>query len=389
MKKRNRLWILFLLVIAASPLQAEESVPPEQEDVEEEGIIEEIKLFSKALGVIEEAYPGEVDQRQLLYEAVEGMLESLDRYSEFIGPDKFEILQIHMKGEYAGIGTVLEIMGEFPGIRLVNPDSAAFKAGLRPGDRFLKINGESARGMDLPQAAKRLRGEEGSVLNLTMERPSEKRTFDVEIKREKVTIESVKDIRMVGRAIGYMWIQSWQENTSEQVQSGIENLMQQGMQALILDLRQNDGGLLDEAVELSERFLPADAKIVSVDSKIEEQRKEYNSTGAHTIPRFPMLILVNENSASASEIFSAAMQDHERARIIGNQTFGKASVQSVIPLDDQSAMKLTTARYLSPAGRDLNAVGIEPDMVVENGPEGSPNADRQIVKALELFKEYM
>ena len=395
-KMSIRIFLIVLGVITPSlfplvpSLQAEVLENGEANPEEEEAdIIEELKLFSKALAVIQEAYPEDVNQRQLLYKAVDGMLKSLDKFSEFIEPERYELLQIHMRGEYAGIGATLQLIDNFPAIKDLRPDSAAIKAGLLPEDKIIKINGDTTLGFSLVDAAKLLRGEEETALVLTIQRDRTHETFDVKIVREIVEIESVKDARLVGKSIGYFWIESWQDKTAEQVDKAIESLKKQGMRALIIDLRQNDGGLLPQAVALSERFLEKDKKIVSVDSKIEEQRKEYISTGKNHIGNYPLVILVNQISASASEIFTACMQDHHRGTVIGHQTYGKASVQSVVPLDEKSAMKLTTARYLSPLGRDINHIGLVPDEVVENGPAGGPNTDRQILKALEILREYM
>ncbi len=374
----------FPAAAAASHDKAAETLTEEEAD-----FLEEIKLFSKAIGVIEEAYPGEVNRRQLLYEAVKGMLDSLDKYSEFIDPERYELLKIQMKGEYAGIGAILKLVEDYPAVESLKPGSPAEKAGLMPDDVILKINEEDTKGMSLAAAAKLLRGEEETALLLTVRRPPSGEIKEIKIVREKMEVEAIQDVRLVGRAIGYFWLKSWQDNTAEQVDKALENLKGQGMQALIIDLRHNDGGILPSATALAERFLPGGQKVVSVDSKIEEQRKEYVTGREHYFGDLPLVILVNEISASASEIFTAAMQDYHRATVIGIQTYGKASVQSVIPLDEQSAMKLTTARYLSPLGRDINNIGVVPDAVVENGPAGSPNADRQIVKALEILKDYM
>ncbi|MCB9800241.1 MAG: S41 family peptidase [Candidatus Omnitrophica bacterium] len=377
------LLLLFCLSVPVSVGKAAPAAP------EGPGFIEELKLFSKALGVIEEAYVNPVDARQMLYEAVKGMLSSLDKHSEFIDPQKFEILQIHIRGEYAGIGIMMEIVNEFPGVKGVKPGSPAARADVRPGDFILKIDGESVKGWALPDVASKLRGEAGQPITLTVNRVMEHKIFDIEIIRENIEIESVQDVRMVGRQVGYFRIANWQERTPGQIDKALSDLSGQGMKALIIDLRDNDGGLLPSAVALSERFLEAGKKIVSVASKVEEQRKEYVSSGEFTLKEIPKLfILVNEKSASASEIFSAAMQDYGLGTLVGVQTYGKASVQSVIPLDDRSAMKLTTASYRSPQGRDINHVGLTPDVIVEKDSD-SDGPDWQILKVFDLLKEYM
>ena len=357
---------------------------------ESDKIVEDIKLFARALSVIDEAYVENVQMREMLYAAVKGMMESLgDRYSEFIDPERYKLLQIHLKGEYAGIGVILEMFGDIPGIKAVNPDSAAARAGLEALDKILKIDGSATSGVPIADIAAKLRGEADTPVMMTIQRDRIQKIFDVKVIRQKIEIESVKDARIVGKAVGYFRLNTWQDHTVEQVDKAIKDLRKKKMKALIIDLRDNDGGLLPQAVGLAERFLPKGAEIVSVDSKVSEQKKEYVSSGRYTLKKIPLVVLVNHKSASASEIFSAAMQDNKRATVVGTQTFGKASVQSVVPLDDQSAMKLTTARYRSPLGRDINHLGITPDAVVENGPPGAPNADRQIVKALEILKDYV
>lgn len=382
------LGIVVLLFPGAVPVpqqgpSAESSTRPD------EGILAELKLFSRALGAIEEAFVNDVSPRQLLYSAVQGMLAGLgDRYTEFIDPKRYALLQIQLKGEYAGIGALLEIVDGFPAIRSVRPDSAAQKAGLMAGDKMIRINQVSTQGVPLTEIGPQLRGDAGTSLVLTIQR-LDGRIFDVEVVRETVQIEAVKDVRMIGKQTGYLWIQQWQEKTLDQVEEAVGNLRTQGMKALIIDVRNNDGGLLPMAVGLSKKFLEEGRTIVSVSSKLKEQRKDYISDGGeHIYSDLKLVILVNGKSASASEVFSAAMQDNQRAVLVGVQTFGKASVQSLVPLDEDSAMKLTTARYKSPNGRVIDHVGITPDYVVENVPEGL-GPDRQVLKAIELVRDYM
>ena len=351
----------------------------------EKDILEELKLFSKALGVVANAYVGDVQPRDLLYKAVRGMLSNLDPYTEFIDKDRYELLTISMKGEYAGIGVKLQVIEDYPSIAEIQPGSAAEKAGLQLQDKIIKIDGVPMQGKAVTEVAKLLRGEAETPLLLSLMRAQA--MLEVKIVRQKIEIESVKDVRMIGRALGYLRIIDFQEKTPDQAGKAIRDLRKRGMEALIIDLRFNDGGLLQKAVELAEMFLPEGKKIISVSSKIIEQRKEHVSKNRKPEPDYPIVILVNQISASASEIFTAAMQDNGRARIIGTKTFGKASVQSVVPLDDFSAMKLTTARYISPKGRVIDHVGVEPDEVVTNLESGQ-DADRQTLRALEIFKQY-
>lgn len=382
---KKTIFFVFAFVVLASSLFltfAQEGPP--------ENIIEELKLFSKALGVIQYAYVKEVNVRDLFYEAVKGMVSALkDPYSQFIDPKQYELLKIIVTGEYAGLGLGLEIRDQYPAIVSIKPGSNAEKAGLQINDKILKVDGKDMKSKVISEVAALLRGEADVEVTLTIRRDKPKKTFDVKIKREKIELEAVHDVRVVGKAIGYMQIAHFQGNTMEQVDKAIATLRQNGMKALIIDLRGNDGGVLPSAVELAERFLPKGKRIVSVESKVPEQRKEINSTGEKVIGDEPLVVLVDHGSASASEIFAAAMQDHHRATIIGVKTFGKASVQSVIPLDERSAMKLTTARYISPNGRMIDGVGIVPDEVIEDGGvAGTAGSQQQIKKALDVLKQY-
>ncbi len=349
--------------------------------------LEELKLFSKAMTVIQQGYVLEVKPREMLYQAVKGMLSSLDRYCEFFEPEKYKLVEMHIKGEYAGIGAILQVVDDYPAIRLIQPGSAAEKAGLQIQDKILKIDGALMLKKPIPDVATLLRGDADTNVTLHIWRESVKQEMDVVVKREKIEIQSVSDVRMVGKSLGYFRIDSFQGTTIKQVDKALKELGEKGMKALIIDLRNNDGGLMPQAVALAERFLPKGKKIVSVDSKIPEQKKDYFSSGKKTVPDYQLIILVNQVSASASEIFSACMQDHKRATIVGVKTYGKASVQSLVPLDDFTAMKLTTAHYLSPLGRQINGVGLMPDEVVESGSAGGP--DQQVIKALALLKDYM
>jgi carboxyl-terminal processing protease len=382
MLRRNKILIfaaIVLAVVGTHPVFAQQVKGVED-------IMAELQLFSKTLGAILEGYVDDVKPRQMFYEAVRGMMKSLDPYSEFIDPEKFELMQIGLKGEYAGIGTWIKSEDGFILIEKINEGSAADKAGLLVNDKILKIDGVEIKGKEVAEVGKMLRGEAAAPVKLQIGRL--KKVFDVTINREIVQIEAVKDVRIVGRAIGYMEITDFQEKTDEQAAKALEKLEKDGMKALIIDLRGNPGGLFPQAIGLAQKFLPKGTKLVSVNSKLDVQRQDYSVTSDEKRYEIPMIILVNEMSASASEVFSACMQDHKRATIVGKKTYGKASVQSLVPLDDKAAMKLTTARYVSPNGRKIDGVGIEPDVVVDDGTPDNPQAQNQIKAALEIFKEY-
>lgn len=366
------LWIL----AAAAPEKTQQAAD----------IIEELKLFAKTVGAIHEAYVGDTQPRQLYYEAVKGMLASLgDKYSQFFDPATYELVKMHIRGEYAGIGAMMDIKDGYPYVKAVNPDSPAARSGLLPMDKLLKIDGASMEKKELPEVAKLLRGEADTDVRLTILRPPGKE-MEIIIKREKISIESVKDVRIVVDGIGYLRIQGFQDNTPAQVGAALETLSKKGMKSLIIDLRGNDGGLLPSAVGLSSYFLPKGKKVVSVKSKIKEQQKDYfTEKPGKLYEKLRLVILVNGQSASASEIFSACMQDYKRAVIVGTKTFGKASVQSVVPLDDTTAMKFTTARYMSPNGRMIDGIGLEPDEKVDAPAENG--IDPQLVHALSILNK--
>lgn len=352
-------------------------------------LIEELKLFSKAIGVICEAYPEDVKPRNLLYEAAKGMLSSLDKYSQFVDPELYKLVQIHMKGEYAGIGAILQMVDGKIGIRGLEPGKPAEMAGLHVGDIILKIDGVSIEKKQVADVSALLRGEADTPVVVTILRGPPAQVLDITIQRKIIEIKAVQDSRMVGKSLAYFRLSAWQEHTTTQTEKTLDDLTKQGMKALIVDLRNNDGGLLTQAVSLAEKFLEKDKKIVSVLSKIAEQRKEYFNSQKGKYLKLPMVILVNDKSASASEVFTGALQDHKRATIVGVQTFGKGSVQSMIPFDDVSALKLTTAKYVTPSGKVIDKVGLTPDKVVPNDPEGTPGNDRQILEAIAIFKEFM
>ncbi len=387
MKNKKIIWIVLLLGFLWFPLGRFMLAAPGDEP--DTGIVPELKLFSKALGVILEGYVSDLKPRELLYQAVRGMLSTLDPYSQFINQEQYPLLKIDMNGEYSGIGAILEIVEEFVAIKEIQHGTAAEVAGLLIHDKILKVDGVSVKKKTIPEVASLLRGEENTKVVLTVQREPGKKILDFTVIRKKIEISAVNDVRIVGKAIGYMRIDNWQEHTVGQADIAIAKLTKNGMKALVIDLRNNEGGLMASAIALAERFLPKDKKLISVDSKIDVQKKQFYSPGEKTIPDCRLVVLVNERSASASEIFSASIQDNGRGTILGVKTFGKASVQSVIPFDEHTAIKLTTARYVSPNGRVIDGIGIQPDVVVEYGKSGDSSEDQQIRKALDLLKEYM
>lgn len=384
--RKVRYFVLIGLLLGILPLPF---LNAEQAGGEGAPLIEELKLFSKALGAVYEAFPGNLQPRALLYQAVKGMVGSLDKYSEFIEPERYQLIQIAMRGEYAGIGAILKMVGNKIAVRAVEPGKPAEKAGLLAEDIILKINDVIIENKTIAEVASMLRGDEKTSVVLKIMRGPAGEIFDIKIQRQKIEIQATQDSHMIGKSVGYFKVIAWQDNTVSQAEKVLKELKRKGMKALIIDLRDNDGGSLSQAVGLAGHFLPKDKKVVSVHSKIAEQRKEYFASGGKEYLEMPLVVLVNAKTASASEIFSAALQDYRRATIVGVRTFGKCSVQSVIPFDDVSGIKLTTARYLPPDGRVLDGVGLVPDQVVENGPAaGASGEDAQLQAAVALLIKF-
>ncbi len=375
-----------------------------QQSSNQEALYNEVELLAEAITIIQSDYVTEVEPKRLIYGALKGLVESLDRHSQFLEPSAYTEMQVETKGEFGGVG--LEITISKDGlITVVTPidDTPAFGAGLKPNDKIVKIDGQSTRGTSLHDAVKHLRGRPGSKVNLTILRESENRVFDVSLARAVVKIRSVKDARMVADKIGYIRISEFQDNTPKDLKKALETLEEVSLDGLILDLRNNPGGLLDVAVDVSEAFLPKGKLVVSTKGRVKNQNLEFLSKADHPHLGYPMVILVNDGSASASEIVAGALRDHQRAILMGTKTFGKGSVQTVIPMKDGSALRLTTSTYYTPSGRSIHGEGLQPDVVVTEEPpepaskvkppvplpeevEPKPITDSAILRAIDLLK---
>jgi carboxyl-terminal processing protease len=349
----------------------------------------ELQLFAKSLSAITEGYVEPREARDLFYEAITGMLASLDKYSSFVDRRGYELMQIDITGEYGGIGAELLTEDGLPAIKTIYPDGSADKAGLRPHDKILKVDHEDVTHLALPDIAAKIRGELGTEVSLTIRRDVTQETFDITLTRETIEVAAVRDTRIAGRAVGYMRVVNFQENTLEQFDRALDSFVKKKIEALIIDLRNNGGGILPAGIGMAERFIPKGKKIVSVESRVSVQQQEHFSEPTKPLVPIEVVVLVNEGSASASEVFSAAMQHHGKATVVGSKTYGKASVQSVIPLDEVTGMKLTTARYVTPSGAIIDKVGITPDVIVDIDFDQKPVRDVQLEKALELLKQYM
>lgn len=324
---------------------------------------DELRVFSEALSIVRKNYVEDTKPKDLVYGAIKGMLGSLDPHSAFMTPDQFKEMQVDTKGEFGGLGIQIGIKDGMLTVIAPIEDTPAYKAGIKAGDKIIKINNEFTKDMSLHDAVSKMRGAPSSSVKVTIVREGWKETKDFTIVREIIKIKSVKS-KLIEDSIGYVKINQFQEQTSSDLSSAIEKLSQQNITALILDLRNNPGGLLNSAVDVSSQFLLSGKLVVFIKDR-KGEKIEYRSSTNKLNPTIPMVVLVNQGSASASEIVAGALKDWNRAVIIGTQTFGKGSVQSVVPLGDGSALRLTTARYYTPKGVSIQTTGIAPDIMVK------------------------
>jgi carboxyl-terminal processing protease len=327
----------------------------------------QVELFSDALAIIQEDYVDEPKPKDLIYGALKGMLAGLDAHSQFLDPDTYNELKVDTQGKFGGIG--IEITTKDGLLTVITPieDTPAWKAGIKSGDRIVKIENELTRDMTLTDAVKKMRGKPGEAVNLTILRESEKKLLEFKIIRDTIKIKDIKDARILEDGIGYIRLVEFRENTPQDMSLTLDKLKKDGMNALILDLRNNPGGLLTVAAEVSEKFMEKGKVIVYTKGRKEEQNLEFISRCNQPILDIPMVILINGGSASGSEIVAGALQDYKRAIILGVKSFGKGSVQTVVPLSDGSALRLTTSKYFTPLGKEIHGKGVTPDIVVEEG----------------------
>ena len=331
-----------------------------------------LEVFADVLSIIQKNYVEEIDTQQVIEGAIRGMLATLDPHSSYMKPDDFKELQVETKGSFSGIG--IEITMKDNILTVVSPieDTPAFKQGLQAGDKIVKIEDEPTNDMSLMEAVKRLRGPKGSKVTISIHREGWTKLKEVTIIRDVIPIHSVRS-KTLEPGYGYARITSFQSKTAKDLKKALEDLADENkLEGLILDLRNNPGGLLDQAVQVSDLFIN-EGVIVSTEGRIKEQNMvfEAHPDKSHHYD-FPMVVLVNEGSASASEIVAGALKDHKRALILGAQTFGKGSVQTIIPMADGAGLRLTTARYFTPNGTSIQATGITPDILV---PTVLPDAD--------------
>ena len=342
--------------------------------------VEELRSFTEVFGAIKQNYVEPVEDKKLITEAINGMLAGLDPHSAYLDAESYKELQVGTQGKFGGLG--IEVGMEDGLVKVISPieDTPAYRAGVKPGDLIIKLDDAQVKGMTLNDAVKKMRGKPNTQITLTIVRKGEPHPLVLTLTRAEIQVQSVKS-KLVEPGYGWVRISQFQEKSADDLARHITNLYKQGaLKGLVLDLRNDPGGLLYGAVAISAAFLPSKALVVSTDGRTEDAKKKFYATnedylrGAKddmlknlppAVKTVPLVVLVNAGSASASEIVAGALQDHKRATVIGTQTFGKGSVQTIMPLGNNTAIKLTTARYYTPSGRSIQAKGITPDVIVE------------------------
>jgi carboxyl-terminal processing protease len=361
--------ILMLGVFVGVGITLERAVQAERETAKQAAQplpIDELRTFTEVFSRIKSDYVEPVEDKKLLRDAIQGMLSGLDPHSSFLDPEGFKEMRVGTEGEFGGLG--IEVTMEDGFVKVVSPieDTPAARAGLKTGDLIIRLDSKAVKGMTLNEAVKMMRGKPGSDITLTVVREGQPKPLPFTLTRAVIKIQSVKQ-RMLEDGFGYVRITQFQANTADTLKESLNKLKQQhkgNLKGLVLDLRNNPGGVLNAAVAVSDAFLTS-GLIVYTEGRVADSELKFSATPADLINGAPMVVLVNGGSASASEIVAGALQDHKRAVIMGTKTFGKGSVQTILPMTGGSALKITTARYYTPSGRSIQATGILPDVITE------------------------
>lgn len=397
MKTRKIVFVLITLVMVSFFFRAEISFAKEKNK-----LLRELDIFAESLAIIEKKYVEPEPPEDLIYGAMGGLLAGLDSYSQFLTPDDYKNLIVETEGKFGGLGIEITIRDGV--LTIISPieDTPAWEAGIEPGDLIVKIEGELTKGITLNEAVKKLRGRPQTDVNLTIFREKDGKIKDIKITRAIIKIQDIKRALFLEEGVGYVKIGEFRESTSRDLGKALIKLKKEGLKALIIDVRNNPGGLLSSAIDVTSRFLKDGDVVVSTKSRSEPERT-YKSVflGSKYID-VPMVVLINKGSASGSEIVAAALRENKRAILLGETTFGKGSVQTIIPLSDGAALRLTTSKYYTPAGISIHEKGVEPDITVSKKAPTEENKDvfeeikaredfdyrkdYQIVRALDLIK---
>ena len=354
---------------------------------EETNIYKKIDLFSEVLEKINNEYVDEINQSDVMDDAINGVLQSLDPYSAYLSPENLENMKIETSGKFGGLG--IEVGMEAGVVKVISPidDSPASIAGVKAGDYIVKINDVQVQGKTLSEAVELMRGPVGSSIQITVRRVGVKKAIIFNITREIIKITSVKS-EIISNNIGYLKLTAFNENSSDQIKKKIKDLKKKNIKSVILDLRNNPGGLLSQAIKITDYFLD-NGEIVSTKGRRDSENRRWFATEGDMIDGIPLLVLINYGSASASEIVAGALKDHKRAILVGENSYGKGSVQSIIPLKNNGAIRLTISKYYLPSGKSISEVGVTPDiMILESEDDFKANTDKdnQLNFAVKLLK---
>ncbi len=352
---------------------------------------EYIGQLTDVMSIIKKSYVEEVDTKKLIQGAINGMLTALDPHSSFMPPDSFKDLKIETQGSFGGLG--IEISMKDGVLTVISPieDTPAMRAGIKSGDQIIRIDDKFTKDLTINDAVKRMRGVKGTKVILTIMRDGFDRPKEFSLIRDVIQVKSVK-FRMLDNGYGYLRIAQFQERTDDDMVKALKTMVSENsgkqLSGLVIDLRNDPGGLLDQAVRVSDHFIPSGKMIVYTEGRDKDAKMEFKASSRSKEPNYPIVVLINSGSASASEIVAGALQDHKRAIIMGVQSFGKGSVQTIIPLSDDSGLRLTTARYFTPSGRSIQAKGITPDITVEQVEVGKTQREGMVIREKDLDNHF-
>ena len=381
----KKLLFMILLVFITSKLTLANTEEEKDVDVLP---LNEIRTFTEIFSKIKNDYVENINDKKLLENAIRGMLQGLDPHSAYLDKEAYRELQEGASGKFGGLG--IEVGYEDGFVKVISPidDTPAQRAGVKAGDLIIKLDGKSVKGISLMEAVKMMRGKPGSEIVLTILREGEEKPFNLPVVRDVITVKNIKS-ETIEPGFMYIRISNFQIHTVDDMRKSLKKLKNENtdnLKGLVLDLRNNPGGLLNAAVGVSDLFLN-NGLIVYTEGRIKDSKLKFTAKPTEVFKNIPIIVLVNGGSASASEIVAGALQDHKRAIIMGERTFGKGSVQTILPMSDETALKLTTARYFTPSGRSIQASGIEPDMIVKNiqfNVTNSNDMDNGLIKEADL-----